>query len=146
MDILAATESDFDVVPFTKENNFHPPNADYFRRSDGSDSGSGDGNGASNGAYEGLLMPVLSNPSNPTGHTRSGAELEVSIAAYSALLNFYPPVPSPNTHTHTPTADHCVLTPTPYPSSIFRMWTWAHGHPYPVNPRTTGTHSNGGKR
>ena len=97
MDILAATESDFDVVSFTKENNFHPPNSEYFRRSDGSGSGSG----GSNETYEGLLMPVLSNPSNPTGHTRAGAELEVSIAAYSPQLSFYPSL----THIHT--RSHC---------------------------------------
>ena len=32
LDILTQTKTDFKVVPFTKENNFHPPNADYFDR------------------------------------------------------------------------------------------------------------------
>ena len=82
MDILAATDSDFDVVPFTKDNSFHPPNSEYFRRSGGS---------GGEGEYEGLLMPVLSNPSNPTGHTRSGAELEVTVC--HLVSRCLPPLP-----------------------------------------------------
>jgi len=54
------------VVPFTKENGFHPPNADYFDRK-----------GLNAKTH---LLPVISNPSNPTGHTRAGTELEELIA------------------------------------------------------------------
>ena len=61
LDILTQTSCDFKVVPFSKENNFHPPNSDYFDRS-----------GLNAKTH---IMPVISNPSNPTGHTRCGAEL-----------------------------------------------------------------------
>ena len=62
LDILEQTKTSYDIVPFTKENNFHPSNAAYFDR-------------------EGLdpktrIMPVISNPQNPSGQTRSGKELE----------------------------------------------------------------------
>tara|TARA_Y100000588_G_C14128856_1_gene870632 strand:- start:96 stop:1301 length:1206 start_codon:yes stop_codon:yes gene_type:complete len=62
LDILEQTKTSYDIVPFTKENNFHPNNAAYFDR-------------------EGLdpktrIMPVISNPQNPSGQTRSGKELE----------------------------------------------------------------------
>ena len=66
MDILAATDSDVRVVPFTKENGFHPDNGAYFDRA-GCKGETG-------------LFPIISNPSNPTGHTRAGAELEALIA------------------------------------------------------------------
>jgi len=59
---MTAAGNDFKVVPFTKENNFHPSNAAYFDRA---------GLNAKT-----ALFPVLSNPGNPTGHTRCGAELE----------------------------------------------------------------------
>jgi len=62
LDIMTQTNTDWYVVPFTKENNFHPPNAAYFDRT-GLNSKT-------------RLFPVISNPSNPTGHTRAGAELE----------------------------------------------------------------------
>ena len=65
LDIMAANEIDYKVVPFTKENNFHPPNSDYFDRS---------------GISENInIMPIISNPSNPTGHTRADEELEELI-------------------------------------------------------------------
>jgi len=62
LDILTQTKTNFKVVPFTKENNFHPPNADYYDRT---------GLNAST-----HILPVISNPSNPTGHTRAGDELK----------------------------------------------------------------------
>lgn len=66
LDILTQTATSWRVVPFTRENGFHPANAAYFDR-------------------QGLnakthLLAVLSNPGNPTGHTRAGAELEELIA------------------------------------------------------------------
>lgn len=61
LDILTQTSTDFKVVPFSKENNFHPPNSAYFDRT-----------GLNAKTH---LMPVISNPSNPTGHTRAGEEL-----------------------------------------------------------------------
>ena len=50
------------MVPFTKENNFHPPNSAYFDRA------------GLNGKT--CVLPVISNPSNPTGHARAGEELK----------------------------------------------------------------------
>ena len=55
------TGVDWRVVPFTKENGFHPPNSDYFTR---------DGLNART-----RVFPIISNPGNPTGHTRAGEEL-----------------------------------------------------------------------
>lgn len=66
LDILAQTEVRRRVVPSNEENGFHPPNAAYFDRA-GLDEGT-------------CLFPVLSNPGNPTGHTRTGAELEELMA------------------------------------------------------------------
>ena len=65
LDIMEQTKTEFEVVPFTKENGFHPSNELYFDRSD-----------TSSGA---LLMPVISNPQNPSGQTRSGEELRELI-------------------------------------------------------------------
>ena len=65
LDILTQTETEYEIVPFTKENNFHPSNAEYFDRS-GPDA-------------DGGLMPVISNPQNPSGQTRSGEELRELI-------------------------------------------------------------------
>jgi len=62
MDILEQTNTNFQIVPFTKENNFHPNNSAYFDRS---------GVNA-----ETHLMPIISNPQNPSGQTRSGEELK----------------------------------------------------------------------
>ena len=66
LDILTQTNTSWRVVPFTRENGFHPSNAEYFDRS-----------GLNARTH---LLPILSNPGNPTGHTREGAELEELIA------------------------------------------------------------------
>ncbi len=66
LDIMTQTQTKWQVVPFTKENGFHPPNAAYFDRA-----------GLDDKTH---LMPIISNPGNPTGHTRCGAELEELIA------------------------------------------------------------------
>lgn len=66
LDILTQTNTSWRVVPFTRENGFHPSNAEYFDRS-----------GLNARTH---LFPVISNPGNPTGHTREGAELEELIA------------------------------------------------------------------
>ena len=66
LDIMTQTETNWRVVPFTKANGFHPPNADYFDRT-----------GLNDKTH---LLPILSNPGNPTGHTRSGAELAELMA------------------------------------------------------------------
>merc|ERR1719333_1778410 len=58
---MTQTNTDWQVVPFTKENGFHPPNSAYFDRSGLND--------------KTRLFPIISNPGNPTGHTRSGEEL-----------------------------------------------------------------------
>jgi len=65
LDIMTQTDTDWSVVPFNKENGFHPPNSAYFDRS-----------GLNAKTH---LLPVISNPSNPTGHTRFGGELEELI-------------------------------------------------------------------
>jgi len=65
LDIMEQTKTYFEVVPFTKENNFHPSNASYFDRT--------------NLDAKTLLMPVISNPQNPSGQTRSGEELKELI-------------------------------------------------------------------
>merc|ERR1712113_86472 len=61
LDIMTATDTDWAVVPCTKENGFHPPNAAYFDRTNL--------NAKTN-------IMAISNPGNPSGHTRFGAELE----------------------------------------------------------------------
>ncbi|MGA1526052.1 MAG: aminotransferase class I/II-fold pyridoxal phosphate-dependent enzyme, partial [Planctomycetota bacterium] len=66
LDILTQTETNWRVVPFTKENGFHPSNAEYFDRA-----------GLNAKTH---LLPIISNPGNPTGHTRAGAELAELIA------------------------------------------------------------------
>jgi aspartate/methionine/tyrosine aminotransferase len=66
LDIMTQTETNWRVVPSTEENGFHPPNALYFDRT-GLDAKT-------------HLLPIISNPGNPTGHTRAGAELEELIA------------------------------------------------------------------
>ncbi len=65
LDIMTQTDTDWRVVPFTEENGFHPPNAAYFDRA-----------GLNHKTH---LLPIISNPGNPTGHTRAGAELEELI-------------------------------------------------------------------
>jgi len=66
LDILTQTTARWRVVPFTEENGFHPPNAAYFERA-----------GLNHKTH---LFPIISNPGNPTGHTRAGEELEELIA------------------------------------------------------------------
>ena len=61
LDILEQTGTDFQIVPFNKENGFHPNNTAYFDRSDLD--------------ARTHLMPVISNPQNPSGQTRWGEEL-----------------------------------------------------------------------
>ena len=53
LDIMEQTNTNFKVVPFTKENNFHPENSEYFDRS---------GLNAKT-----RIMPIISNPQNPSG-------------------------------------------------------------------------------
>lgn len=62
LDMMTAAKTQWSVVPCTKENGFHPPNAAYFDRT------------MLNAKTH--LLPIISNPGNPTGHTRHGAELE----------------------------------------------------------------------
>jgi aspartate aminotransferase len=66
LDILTQTRTSWRVVPFTQENGFHPANSVYFDRA-----------GLNAKTH---LMPVISNPGNPTGHTRHGAELAELMA------------------------------------------------------------------
>ncbi|MEX1025255.1 MAG: pyridoxal phosphate-dependent aminotransferase [Planctomycetota bacterium] len=66
LDILTQTGANWRTVAFNEENGFHPPNAAYFDRT-----------GLNAKTH---LFPILSNPGNPTGHTRVGAELEELIA------------------------------------------------------------------
>lgn len=66
LDLMTQTGVDWRVIPSNEANGFHPSNAAYFDR-------------------EGLnakthLLPVISNPGNPTGHTRVDAELEELMA------------------------------------------------------------------
>ena len=65
LDIMTQTDTNWQVVPCTKENGFHPSNAEYFDRR------------GLNAKTD--LLPIISNPSNPTGHTRAGAELKELI-------------------------------------------------------------------
>ena len=65
LDILTRTNSDYETIPFTKKNNFHPSNAEYFNRE--------------NLNHDSPIMSVLSNPQNPSGQTRSGEELRELI-------------------------------------------------------------------
>ena len=62
LDIMEQTKTSFQIVPFTKGNNFHPSNEEYFDRT---------GLNAKT-----RLMPIISNPQNPSGQTRWGDELE----------------------------------------------------------------------
>jgi len=65
LDIMEQTKTEYQIVPFTKENHFHPSNSTYFDRS--------------NIDSETRLMPVISNPQNPSGQTRSSYELKELI-------------------------------------------------------------------
>ena len=65
LDILHQTKANARIIPYTKENNFHPDNSEYFDR-----------NGLN---HKTSVMPVISNPQNPSGQTRSGDELKELI-------------------------------------------------------------------
>ena len=65
LDIMTQTNSDYETVPFTKENNFHPDNKEYFGRNNLDD--------------ETAILSIISNPQNPSGQTRSGEELRELI-------------------------------------------------------------------
>ncbi|MDG1525940.1 MAG: pyridoxal phosphate-dependent aminotransferase [Candidatus Thalassarchaeaceae archaeon] len=73
LDIMEQTNTHYEVVPYTKENNFHPSNDAYFDRK-GLDENT-------------RLMPVISNPQNPSGQTRSGEELRELIEMAEQPLN-----------------------------------------------------------
>ncbi|CAD7928480.1 unnamed protein product [Amoebophrya sp. A25] len=66
IDIMTATKTPWTVVPCTKENGFHPTNQQYYDRT--------------NLNAKVHLMPIISNPGNPTGHTRHGEELRELMA------------------------------------------------------------------
>jgi len=65
LDILTQTNTEYEIVPYSKENGFHPSNEEYFDRT--------------GVAPETALMPVISNPQNPSGQTRAGEELRQLI-------------------------------------------------------------------
>jgi|TARA_B110000467_G_scaffold31789_1_gene28689 aspartate/methionine/tyrosine aminotransferase len=65
LDIMTQTKTEYETVPFTKENNFHPNNIEYYKRSN-VEKGKG-------------ILPIISNPQNPSGQTRSGEELRELI-------------------------------------------------------------------
>lgn len=65
LDILHQTKADARIIPYTKENNFHPDNSEYFDRT-----------GLN---HKTSVMPIISNPQNPSGQTRSGDELKELI-------------------------------------------------------------------
>ena len=65
LDIMAQTKTNYEIVPFTKENNFHPKNREYFSRK--------------NLDKETSILPIISNPQNPSGQTRWGEELRELI-------------------------------------------------------------------
>ena len=62
LDIMEQTNTNFQIVPFTKENNFHPTNSEYFDRT---------GLNAKT-----RLMPIISNPQNPSAKPDMGKSLE----------------------------------------------------------------------
>jgi len=65
LDILHQTKANAKIIPYTKENNFHPDNSEYFDRT-----------GLN---HKTSVMPIISNPQNPSGQTRSGEELKELI-------------------------------------------------------------------
>ena len=65
LDIMAQTKTNYEIVPFTKENNFHPKNREFFSRK--------------NSDKETSILPIISNPQNPSGQTRWGEELRELI-------------------------------------------------------------------
>lgn len=66
LDIMTQTNTDWKVVEFSKQNGFHPSNQDYYDRK-----------GLN---HKTCLFPIISNPGNPTGHARCGAELQELMA------------------------------------------------------------------
>ena len=66
LDLMTQTDTDWRVVQSDEANGFHPSNAAYFDRT-----------GLNAKTH---LLPVISNPGNPTGHTRVGDELEELMA------------------------------------------------------------------
>ena len=66
LDLMTQTGTHWQVVASNAENGFHPPNSAYFERT-----------GLNAKTH---LLPIISNPGNPTGHTRQGAELEELMA------------------------------------------------------------------
>ncbi|MEM7250486.1 MAG: pyridoxal phosphate-dependent aminotransferase [Pseudomonadota bacterium] len=73
LDILTQTGTDWKTVTMTPENHFHPSNAEYFDR-----------HGLN---HKTKLFPVISNPSNPTGHARAGDELKELMQFAEASQN-----------------------------------------------------------
>lgn len=65
LDILHQTKANVQIIPYTKENNFHPDNSEYFDRT-----------GLN---HRTSVMPIISNPQNPSGQTRYGDELKELI-------------------------------------------------------------------
>lgn len=65
LDILQQTKANAKIIPYNKENNFHPDNSEYFDRT-----------GLN---YKTSVMPIISNPQNPSGQTRFGDELKELI-------------------------------------------------------------------
>jgi len=65
LDIMTQTNTSWKCVPCNQANGFHPPNAEYFDRT-----------GLNAKTH---LMPVISNPGNPSGHARAGKELKELI-------------------------------------------------------------------
>lgn len=61
LDIMNQSKTMYETVPFTKENNFHPKNEEYFNRM--------------NLDEKTAILPIISNPQNPSGQTRSEQEL-----------------------------------------------------------------------
>ena len=61
LDIMNQSKTIYETVPFTKENNFHPKNEEYFNRM--------------NLDEKTAILPIISNPQNPSGQTRSEQEL-----------------------------------------------------------------------
>ena len=61
LDIMNQSKTMYETIPFTKENNFHPKNEEYFSRM--------------NLDEKTAILPIISNPQNPSGQTRSEQEL-----------------------------------------------------------------------
>lgn len=66
LDLMTRADVNWRVVEFSEANGFHPANSAYFDRT-----------GLNAKTH---VFPIISNPGNPTGHTRAGAELEELMA------------------------------------------------------------------